>query len=72
LDDYLWNTDHDAYCIYQLKTDGTQIKSFSSNGPYPRGIAWDGSYLWDSTLGYIYQIGSSSDFDITYQVTSIS
>ena len=38
------------------------IKSFPSPGPEPRGLAWDGNYLWcaDFARGSIYKIDPSN------------
>jgi len=38
--------------------DGTQVGGFVAPGPGPRGLGWDGTYLWyaDNTADYIYQL----------------
>lgn len=44
--------------IYHITTNGTLIDSFLAPCPYPRGIAWDGKYLWigNAQDGLLYQI----------------
>jgi len=38
--------------------DGTQVGGFASLSPTPKGLVWDGTYLWyaDDTAGYVYQL----------------
>jgi DNA-binding beta-propeller fold protein YncE len=49
--------------IYKLTTSGNVIDSFSSPGPYPDGLAWDGKYLWnaDRDESRIYKLDTSGN-----------
>ncbi|MBW2981330.1 hypothetical protein KY343_00490 [Candidatus Woesearchaeota archaeon] len=47
-EDYLWSADSISTTdtIYRLDDNGNLIDSFDAPGTQPRGLAWDGAYLW--------------------------
>ena len=55
---YLWLSDFGTDELYKLTTNGTIVDSFSSPGPSPAGLTWDGEYLWhsDTSPGEIYKL----------------
>jgi DNA-binding beta-propeller fold protein YncE len=53
----LWVADSSNMSITQISVTGTVLRSFISPGQAPRGLAFDGRFLWHAD-GYqkIYQL----------------
>jgi hypothetical protein len=57
----LWISDAQLLTVYQVTPDGTVLRSFLSPGQFPRGLAWDGPFLWNADgTQKIYQLRLST------------
>ncbi|TES90319.1 MAG: T9SS type A sorting domain-containing protein [Candidatus Cloacimonadota bacterium] len=65
-----WEPDH---IIYQITTSGIPISSFPAPSSYPRGIAWDGEYLWigDAQSEVLYQVDTLGTIIRTVSMTGV-
>ena len=55
---HLWIADTYNDKIYERRTSGSYISSFSVPGSFPTGLTWDGSYLWlcDGAISTVWQL----------------
>ncbi|MBL7077207.1 MAG: hypothetical protein ISS31_07035 [Kiritimatiellae bacterium] len=65
----LWLTNYSTDTLYRLDpTDGTVLGTFplDVNPSSPRGLAWDGQYLWVATSSWIRQIDPETGLEISF------
>jgi hypothetical protein len=44
---HLWISDMATLTIFQINVDGDVLRAFLSPGQSPRGLTFDGAYLWN-------------------------
>ena len=44
---YLWLSDMATLTIYQISVEGDILRAYLSPGQSPRGLTYDGAYLWN-------------------------